>query len=253
MTEDKILWTARYAEGDLSEEERLEYENLLRYDKELKAYLLDYHDAHGSLIMFMDYDDERNALVAGIQNLNEVYFADDAIVDQPAPVAPSQKTVKFKPYLRWLSGAAAILLVGLLVWSPWKADLYQQYQIVPSMSVTERGAAQNELDQAASLFNAQKYTEAKPLLAKLHAADNKNAMIAFYFAISLLQTSETAKGRLLLEDLFKGQSVYKNDAAYAMAMSYLKENKKTDAKFWLEKVSNGAVQYDKAQELLKKL
>jgi hypothetical protein len=38
-----------------------------------------------------------------------------------------------------------------------------------------------------------------------------------------------------------------------MAMSYLKENKKADTKFWLEKIPDGAVQYEKAQSLLKKL
>jgi len=57
----------------------------------------------------------------------------------------------------------------------------------------------------------------------------------------------------LLEDLFKGESVYKYDAAYAVAMSYLKEDKKADTKFWLEKIPDGAVQYEKAQQLLKKL
>jgi hypothetical protein len=253
MTEDKILWTARYAEGDLSEEETLEYENLLRHDQELKEHLLNYHDAHGSLRMFMAYDNERNALVAGIEQLNEKYFVDETVIQETLAAVETTKSVKLNIYLRWISGVAAVLVVGLLVWAPWKNDLYEQYQISPSMSVTERGFVQNELDKSAILFNEQKFADAKPLLAKLNNADPNNAMIAFYFAISLLETNEIAKGRLILADLFKGQSVYKNDAAYAMSMSYLKENRKTDAKFWLEKVGKGAVQYEKAQELLKKL
>jgi hypothetical protein len=253
MTEDKILLTARYAEGDLSAEECLAYEDLLRHDHELKAYLLDYHDAHGSLRMFMDYDSERNALVAGIQKLNEAYFANESNTGEPKDVAEKPAAVKLKLYLRWVSGVAAILLVGLLVWSPWRADLYQEYQLLPNMSVTERGVMRNELDKAAVLFNERRFADAKPVLAKLYAADATNAMIAFHFAISLLETNEVAKGRLILADLFKGQSVYKNDAAYAIAMSYLKEDKKVDTRFWLEKVAKGAVQYKKAQALLKKL
>ncbi|WP_461788095.1 hypothetical protein [Pedobacter sp.] len=253
MTEDKILWTARYAEGDLSEEETLQYEDLLRHDQELKEHLLDYHDAHGSLRMFMAYDNERNALVAGIKELNDKYFISEAETE-PAPVEVKKiKTVKLSGYLRWVSGVAAVLVVGLLVWSPWKADLYEQYYGTPSMSVTERGTSKTDLDEAAALFNAKKYNEAKFLLAKLHASNSSNAIITYYFAISLLETDEVAKSRLLLEDLFQGESVYKNDAAYVMAMSYLKEGKESDAKFWLEKVANGTVQYEKAQELLKKL
>ncbi|MFN0291083.1 hypothetical protein [Pedobacter helvus] len=242
MTEDKILWTAQYVEGDLDEAQRLEFENFLTEDEELKQYLADYYDIHSSLEMELAVDSQRSALVDTLQTLNIQHFT----AEQP-------KVVKLSSYLRWVSGVAAVLVIGMFIWAPWKGNLYEQFSTAPQMNVAERGAEVSDLDKAAALFNAHKYHEAKIALAKLKSADPENAMVAYFYGVSLIETNEAAKGRLLLEDLFKGKSVYKYDAAYAVAMSYLKEDKKADTKFWLEKIPDGAVQYEKAQVLLKKL
>jgi len=242
MTEDKILWTAQYVEGDLNEAERLEFENFLTEDEELKQYLADYYDIHSSLKMELADDAVRDELLNTLQNLNSEHFT-----------AVQPKVVKLSSYLKWVSGVAAVLVLGMLVWAPWKGDLYEQFNATPQMNVTERGAEVSDLDKAAALFNANKYNEAKIALAKLNSIDPQNAMVAYYYGVSLMKTNEVAKGRLLLEDLFKGESVYKYDAAYAVAMSYLKEDRKADTKFWLEKIPDGAVQFERAQKLLKKL
>src|SRR5690606_30296569 len=104
MTEDKILWTARYAEGDLNEAESLAYEDQLRHDEELKEYLLHYHDAHGSLRMFMGYDDGRNALVATLEKLNQEHFGDEPQIEENI-VGQQPKVLKLSAYLRWVSVA----------------------------------------------------------------------------------------------------------------------------------------------------
>jgi len=242
MTEDKILWTAQYVEGDLNEAERLEFENFLTEDEELKQYLADYYDIHSSLKMELADDAGRDELLNTLQNLNNEHFT-----------AVQPKVVKLSSYLKWVSGVAAVLVLGMLVWEPWKGDLYEQFNATPQMNVTERGAEKTDLDEAATLFNTHKYNDAKIAMAKLNSIDPQNAMVAYYYGVSLMKTNEVAKGRLLLEDLFKGESVYKYDAAYAVAMSYLKEDRKADTKFWLQKIPDGAVQFEKAQKLLKKL
>lgn len=252
MTEDKILWTARYAEGDLNETESLAYESVLKHDQELKEHLLDYLEAHGSLRMLFAYDHERQSLVSTLETLSEQYF-DSLEPEEPQISTEQPRVVKLSSLLRWVSGVAAVLVLGMLIWSPWKGDLYQEFNTSPQMHVAERGAEKTDLDQAAALFNEKKYPEAKIALAKINATDPQNTMVAYYYAVSLIETNEVAKGRLLLEELFKGESVYKYDAAYAMAMSYLKEEKKADTKFWLEKIPDGAVQFEKSQNLLKKL
>lgn len=242
MTKDKILWTAQYAEGDLNETERLAFEDSLAHDEELQNCLKDYHHIHRSLEMELAEDKDREGLMDTLQALNKEHFA-----------AVQPKVVRLRSYLRWVSGVAAVLIFGLLVWAPWRGNLYEQFNTSSQMTVAERGAETTDLDNAATLFNNKKFDEAKSALAKLKSADPQNTMVTYYYAISLIETNELAKGRQLLEDLFKGQSVYKYDAAYTMAMSYLKEDKKADCKFWLNKIPAEAMQYEKAQSLLKKL
>ncbi len=244
MTEDKILWTAQYVEGDLSDTERVEFERLLTKDAILQQHLVDYYHIHNSLKMKLAEDDGRNVLVDTLKVLNRAHFATP--VEKP-------KVIKLNTYLKWVSSVAAILVVGLFIWAPWQGNLYEQYHKQSQMAVAERGAEKTDLDVAAGLFNEKKYNDAKPILAKLNTADSQNAMVAYYYSVSLLETNEIAKSRTLLEVLFNGESVYRYDAAYVLAMSYLKEEKVEDAKFWLEKIPSGATQFKQAQTLLNKL
>ena len=244
MTEDKILRTAQYAEGDLSDSERLAFEKLLTQDAELKQHLNDYREIHSSLKMEFAVDEEREALVKTLHQLNKQHFK---------AVKANPKLVNLNNYLKWVGSVAAILIVGLFIWAPWQGNLYEQYHSASEMSVTERGADKTYLDEAAALFNEKKYADAKVLLAKLNAADPENTMVSYYYGVSLLETSEVVKSRALLISLYNGESVFRYDAAYTIAMSYLKENNKEDAKLWLLKIPEGTAQFSKAQALLKKL
>jgi hypothetical protein len=244
MTEDKILLTARYVEGDLTNDERVAFENLLAHDEQLKQHLADYQDIHSSIQMKLANDAEKVDFTRTLDTLNKQHFG--------AVQANEPKVKKLK--VNWsISAVAAVLVLGLLLWAPWNGSLYEQFAAYPEMSVTERGAEQTELDKAALLFNDRKYEDAKIILASLYSTDKGNSLVSYYYAATLLETEEMAKGRAILAELSLGESVFKYDAAYDVAMSYLKEGKDTDAKFWLSKIPDGAVKYDKAQELLKKL
>ncbi len=242
MTEDKILFTAKYVEGDLTSEERVAFENLLLHDEELRQHLADYQDIHGSLQTKLGI--KNPALLATLKDLSAQHFT------TAAHVQPKMRKLNLTT---WLSAAAAVLVIGLLLWAPWNGSLYEQFASNPEMSVTERGAEKTDLDNAAVLFNNKQFEEAKLILASLHEADQTNSLVSFYYGLSLIATSELAKGRSLLAELTNGESIFKYDAAYELAMSYLKTGSNVDAKFWLEKIPDGAVQYDKAQELMKKL
>ena len=53
--------------------------------------------------------------------------------------------------------------------------------------------------------------------------------------------------------LYSRVSLFKYDAAFYMALSYLKEKNKPGCKEWLNKIPADAGPYSNAQELLKKL
>lgn len=239
MTEDKILLVARYMEGDMDDAEISDFEAQLANDLALQQQLKSYKEIHESLKMKLAGDEEFKATLKGF---NKQYFGTEA------------KVVSFKPTLKWLSGIAAILVIGLFIWAPWNSNLYESYVDESNMLVTERGAAgTNDLDKAAAFYNEQNYQAAGAILEKLYAQQQSNAMIGYYYGLSLLKTNEVEKSRTVLTPIYNGESVFKHDAAYAIALGYLKEDRKADCKIWLEKIPQYAPRYEQARQLLKKL
>lgn len=242
MIEDKILLTARYAEGDLNEAEQTAFENRLQNDEELKQHLTDYNYIHQSLKMQLASNQDDELFRDTLRNLGQQYFT-------PAP-----KVVSFKPYLKWITGIAAVLVIGLMIWAPWNGNLYHQYAGDSQMLVAERGAVQEtDLDKAATFYNEKKFAEAQQILEKISIQQPNNAMIQYYYAQTLIQADSLTKARTMLESIYNGESVFKYDAAYAVAMSYLKENQKVECKLWLQKIPAGTTNYQKAQDLMLKL
>lgn len=240
MTEDKILWTARFVEGDLSEAELAEFETQLQTDAELQQHLENYRKASLELQLQLAPDAARTALQETLSKLGKEHFAET-------------KVVSFKPFIKWASGIAAVLVLGLFIWAPWRGSLYQQYHNQDQMLVTERGANQTELDKAAALYNEGKYADAKALLEKHYNEDPKNAQLGYYYGQTLLATQQASKGREVLNTIYNGESAFKYDAAYAIALSYLRENNKADCKTWLQKIPAGTTHYQKVTELIQKL
>jgi hypothetical protein len=239
MIEDKTLWVARYVEGDMDEAEIAEFETHLKGDAELQQNLKDYHHIHQSLKMKLANNDEFKETLRGF---NKQYFGAEP------------KVVSFKPALKWLSGIAAILVISLFIWAPWNANLYDTYADDSKMLVTERGAETlNDLDKAAALYNDKNYEAARTALGKLYIKQSSNAMIAYYYGMSLIKNNALNEARKVLTVLYDGESVFKYEAAYGIALSYLKEENKVDAKTWLQKIPAGTTKYEQAQELLRKM
>jgi predicted Zn-dependent protease len=242
MTEDKILLTARYAEGDLNEDEVAAFEMRMQSDVELQQHLKDYQHIHESLKMQLVNDANDEQFKQTLKGLNKHYFREEP------------KVISFKPALKWLTGVAAVLVIGLLIWAPWRSNLYDKYATNGQMLVTERGAeATTDLDKAAALYNEKKYSAAKTILEKLYVKEPTNAMVGYYYGLTLLETAQLDSGRKVLTQIYTGESVFKYDSAYAIALSYLKEDKKAACKTWLQKIPKGTTHYTQAAELIEKL
>ncbi|MES2278228.1 MAG: hypothetical protein V4592_19515 [Bacteroidota bacterium] len=242
MENDSILQASRYADGEMDAQEQRDFELLLQTDAELKGYVEQYQQATVALKAHFAPDENLDKLKQTLSGLNQQYFK------------PEAKVVSFKTYTRWVSGVAAILIIGLFVFNPWRKSLYEQYSTATTMSVTERGAGpQTNLEKAAAYYNKKDFNHAEPLLAQEYAADPKNSLAAYYYAITLIQDKQEAKARDILQILYNGQSAFKYNAAYYIALSYVKQKDNAQAKKWLRLVPVGTANYAKAKELLGKL
>lgn len=250
MNEEKLLTVARYLEGDMELQEKEVFESSVQADPELRELIAEYKNVHQTLKMKIAPDEADRQLEATLSALSKQYFKDSEAEagKQAAPVV-----VSLKPYLKWLS-VAAVLVIGLLVWAPWSASLYEKYAISREMSVVERGdGGQNNLDKAAEFYNAGDFKAASGLLQKEYALKPDNSLVAYYYGVTLIETAKSAEARTILTKIAEGESVFKYDAAYYIALSYVKDKNNQDALIWLAKIPQGTSHYDKAQELTKKL
>ena len=251
MNEEKLLTVARYLEGDMELQEKEEFESSVQTDPELQQLLAEYKNVHQTLKMKLAPDEADRQMEGTLAALSKQYFADNAT--QAGAKAAVPVVVSLKPYLKWMS-IAAVLIIGLLVWAPWSANLYEKYAISKEMSVVERGeGGQNNLDKAAEFYNAGDFTTASGLLQKEYALRPDNSMVAYYYGVTLIETAKSAEARTILTKIFEGESVFKYDAAFYIALSYVKEKNNQEALSWLSKIPQGTSNYDKALKLTKKL
>ena len=239
--EEKLLAVARYLEGDMEMVDKNDFEVLLRDDVELQELLAEYENIHLTLKMHLAPTAADQEVESSLKDFNATYFK------------PTASVRFFKPYMKWIS-IAAILVVGLLVWAPWSVSLYDKYSITKEISVAERGAEQQtELDKAAALYNAKEYQAASELLKKEYVLQPSNAYVAYYYGAALIENDKVDEARRILAKLYAGSSVFKYDAAYTIALSYVKQSDERLAKEWLMKIPSGTVNYEKAKELINKL
>ncbi|MEJ6981860.1 hypothetical protein WG906_15435 [Pedobacter sp. P351] len=232
---------ARFAEGDMKGEELIQFENALKTDKDLQANLAFYQNVHSSLKMKLVPDLKDQEFKASLSEISENYFRKET------------KVISMRRYLAWTSAIAAVFVL-FLIWAPWDKNLYRQYADTNMLAMAERGdKTEEQMQKAADAFNKKDFSSAKKALEKVNKVEPENAMAQYYFAITLLETGEIQKSRKVLDEIFNGTSIFKYDAAFYMALSFLKEKDEQQSISWLKKIPADSDRYKKSQELLNKL
>jgi len=246
----------RYLEGEMNEAETKTFEAQMQEDADLKNVVELYRDVNQTLQMKLHPGEKESALRNTLAEMRGDFFSKRTETTEEKPTA---KIVQMSRS-RWIAAAAAVCIgiVMLAIWAPWKKqDLYQQYASIEMPGVTERGTPADTLakllKEATDDFNDKKFAEAVPVFTTIRQMDSSNVFVQFYYGVALLQSGQTAASRQQLTELYNGSSLFKYDAAFYMALSYLKEKNNTACKEWLNKIPADAGRYERAQELMKKL
>ncbi|RZK81327.1 MAG: hypothetical protein EOO92_04940 [Pedobacter sp.] len=248
MKEESILKVTRYLEGDMETQERIDFAKELERDADLRKTVEQYKELHSTLKAKLAPDSGDQQIRETLNTMNQQYFKNEVTTAKK-----EAKVFSLKPYIKYIS-IAAVLVIGLLLWAPWSGGLYKKYSISKEMSVAERGASsQNPIAEGALLYNKGDYEGAKKIFQKEYMMNPQNPMLSYYFAITLIETSKTYEARTVLIHLYNGESVFKYDAAYYVALSFVKEGNKPEAIQWLNKIPAETANYTKAQALVAEL
>lgn len=236
---------ARYAEGEMTTEERTAFEVALASDEALQRQLALYHEVHGSLQQHFSADEHREQLQGTLHSLRGEFIN--------ATVQPV-KVVSMKHWLRGAVAVAAVLIAAVFVWQFMQPDLFEKYAAATMDVTIERGEQSEDLlVNAEAAFDRKDYASAAQLLAQARQRDTTNSAVNFYYGVSLLQTNRIIEARQMFNQLYAGQSTYIFEAAFYQALTFLKEDNTAMCKEWLQKIPADALNYNKAQELLGKL
>jgi predicted Zn-dependent protease len=241
MTPYSYEHIARYAEGEMTAEEKQSFEQALAADLSLQEQLVLYREVHGSLQQHFYKDEKQEQLENTLRQMRGEYFG------------KKSKVVSINRYLRYAVAAAAVLLVTLFLWKPWQ-PLYDQYSDVEMTNPAERGSTPDSLlEKAAVAFNDEDFTNAVIYLEQANKLQPGDSFTQYYYGLALLQKGEPGEARKILEPLHSGESAFKYEATFYIALSYLKEENKAACREWLQKIPADAAKHAKAKELLRKL
>lgn len=233
---------ARYAGDEMTAAERQSFETALAADANLRQQLDLYREVQTGLEQALGRDDRKEDLKTTLTNLGKEHFQQ-----------PRAKLVSFKVYIRTAIAAAAVT-TAILIWRPWQPGLFNEYAETQMISTTVRGENTDTLlEKAATAFNKEEFETAAGLLQQVVQLQPGNSLARYYYGIALLHTGQATQSRTVLNEVYTGSSVFKYDAAFYIALGYLKEKNKPVCREWLKKIPPGAGSYDKANELLRKL
>ncbi|WP_295116789.1 hypothetical protein [uncultured Chitinophaga sp.] len=232
----------RYLSGDLNGEELRDFEQRLLEDANLRKALGTQRELQDTLHRELFPDQRQQAFMQTLASHR------GSVADQ------TQKRREQIPRYVIAATAMAAMIAGLLFFSPWQKDLYHQYSSVEMVSPAERGEHnEGRLLKAVELFNDKEFASAIPLLGEALTGDSTNAYARYYRGIALMETSQLPEARTDLQKVFDGNSLFKYDAAFYMALTYLKEDDFNNSRVWLQKIPEDAANYEKAQKLLNDL
>ncbi|ATL45828.1 hypothetical protein COR50_00885 [Chitinophaga caeni] len=242
MNEQDFELIDQYLSGTMPSQEKEEFLERIAAEPELKAALEEWQAAQAELRQFLKPDENREQLQKHLAARRDLYF--------------SHKKASIKTAKGYVISAfaTAAVIAGLLFWSPWQKDITKEFPPTHMISATERGIeSNNDLEAAENFYNDGQYAKAIPFLSNLLAKDPEDAFARYHRGVSFLENKqyETARADLLI--IYNGESIFKYEGAFYIALSYLKQKDREKCKEWLAKIPENAGNYFKAQRLLKEL
>ncbi len=247
MSEDIYKLVEQFLNGELDPQQTQAFNNRLETDAELAEEVRLRQDMHGYLVNKKKKGDFKKKL----DNIGADYFKEAS--------APPAKEIPLKPKrnFRWIAIAASVAVITIaLYWvlAP-KSSLYEQYAQHEPLQLTEKSSSQSALiKKTEDTFNKGDYGSSLLAINELLKSQPTELQYLMAKGICLLETNKIREAHMIFNTIASGQSVFKSEAQWYNALSYLKENKPELAKTELQKIPTDDPDWSsKVAQLIKKL
>lgn len=247
MEEKDYILFESYLSEELSEDEKATFELRLAEESSFKEAFYTYKELSTFLENKFENEADEKAFEANLKNISEKHFSNNE--------ANNKETSKPKVFnfYKYAIAASVALLIGFFTFQQFNTASYSDFAEHEIISLTVRGEQDELLKIAETAFNAKDFEKAEITLSKLLEANKSNIEIKLYKAITLIELDRFNEADGLLEDIVKTPSAYKNKAIWYKALSKLKQKDYDACLRILKTIPEDADDYNKAQQLIKKL
>ncbi len=243
-----------YFSGSLDEDQRDQFENRLKNDVEFKKLYEEYRELHRG-IEYSNLKEAKEKLQAIESSLPEIDLDDTH--------SKEGRSLDLKRSYVWKMAAAVLVIAvsSVLVINYQQSQpeaLYAKYfEPYPNEYVhAKRGDESTDVQllQAFQAYDRGEYDAAIADFKVLLEEDNENLMVLFYLGNAQLAAEEGAACIITLERFLEiSQDDFINEAKWYLAMGYLKEGRKEEAKRLFHDIENSSEFGLRASGIIKKL
>lgn len=237
MNEERYILFDQYLQGEMTVEERNNFEKQVSENEEFAAEFRAFKEVLSQLDNKFGYEQEREAFKENLSVISDKHFNKE-----------EPKVVLMRPWY-YAAAASVAILFGLFFFDYNQNPSFNDYNHPGQAHFTERSNTNVNLIQAEKTFNDRKFKEAIPFFEAV-LKNKKTAEIQYYYGVSLLQTNQYKKAEAVFNELKSGSSVYKEKALWNLALLKLKLKDYKGSKQILETISQDYEDYDEVQELL---
>ncbi|CAN1572757.1 hypothetical protein MCETHM1_03376 [Flavobacteriaceae bacterium] len=210
MNEEHFLAFDQYLQGEMTDEDKLIFEEQLKSDPEMASAFETFKDLNLHLEYKFGQADELESFKDNLKGISKKHFKKS-----------KTKVIAFKPW-QYAVAASVAVLFGILFLDQKSNPTFEEYNQPETAFFTERGEANENLKLAQDAFNAKQYKTAIPLFETILKTD-QSAEIQYFYGVSLLEENKLQEAETVFTALETGNSIYKNKAIWSLALSKLKQ------------------------------
>ncbi len=242
MNEDRYLLFDQYLNNELNLEEKTNFENQLVNDSEMAEAIEIYKDLNNHLSQKFENQENLNDFKNNIKNVASANKKQN-----------KTKIISIKP-IYYDVAACFALIFGLLIFNNSNNDpTFENYYKQENANFAERGGEIIKiLKQAQDAFNNDDFKLAASLFETI-LEKYPRPEIEFFYGVSLMQLDKHYQAEMVFSKLIKGNSAYKNNASWNLALLKLKQKDLDSCKQILKTIPKDFENYNQVEKLLDSL